>query len=257
MANNIPTPHISAKEGEIAPSILLPGDPLRAKYIAENFLAGAKQFNSTRNMFGYTGFYRDKPISVMGTGMGCASMGIYSHELMNFYGVKKLVRVGTAGAMQKTTHIRDLVLAMGACTGTGYVKELGLPDGYSCIADFGLLIKAALEAEQRGLSYHVGNVLTSDVFYAPEKAKKEGVGYEDVGNGDGGPLRQRCAGRRPGAFHSDHFRLPDHRRVHHGRGTPEFLYGYGTGGSGDPVSILDLSPVRIRAGDNKNNEEKQ
>ena len=114
MANNIPTPHISAKEGEIAPSILLPGDPLRAKYIAENFLAGAKQFNSTRNMFGYTGFYRDKPISVMGTGMGCASMGIYSHELMNFYGVKKLVRVGTAGAMQKTTHIRDLVLAMGA-----------------------------------------------------------------------------------------------------------------------------------------------
>lgn len=108
-------------------------------------------------------------------------MGIYSHELMNFYGVKKLVRVGTAGAMQKTTHIRDLVLAMGACTGTGYVKELGLPDGYSCIADFGLLIKAALEAEQRGLSYHVGNVLTSDVFYAPEKAKKEGVGYEDVG----------------------------------------------------------------------------
>ncbi len=119
--------------------------------------------------------------TVMGTGMGCASMGIYSHELMNFYGVKKLVRVGTAGAMQKTTHIRDLVLAMGACTGTGYVKELGLPDGYSCIADFGLLIKAALEAEQRGLSYHVGNVLTSDVFYAPEKAKKEGVGYEDVG----------------------------------------------------------------------------
>ena len=159
MANNIPTPHISAKEGEIAPSILLPGDPLRAKYIAENFLAGAKQFNSTRNMFGYTGFYRDKPISVMGTGMGCASMGIYSHELMNFYGVKKLVHVGTAG----------------------YVKELGLPDGYSCIADFGLLIKAALEAEQRGLSYHVGNVLTSDVFYAPEKAKKEGVGYKDVG----------------------------------------------------------------------------
>ena len=98
----------------LTPSILLPGDPLGAKYIAENFLAGAKQFNSTRNMFGYTGFYRDKPISVMGTGMGCASMGIYSHELMNFYGVKKLVRVGTAGAMQKTTHIRDLVLAMGA-----------------------------------------------------------------------------------------------------------------------------------------------
>ena len=151
MANNIPTPHISAKEGEIAPSILLPGDPLRAKYIAENFLAGAKQFNSTRNMFGYTGFYRDKPISVMGTGMGCASMGIYSHELMNFYGVKKLVRVGTAGAMQKTTHIRDLVLAMGACTRHRLCKGAGASRRlFAAIADFGLLIKAALEAEQRG-----------------------------------------------------------------------------------------------------------
>ena len=123
---NTPTPHIGAKQGEIAETILLPGDPLRAKYIAEHFLTDAKQFNTTRNMYGYTGYYQGKRVSVMGTGMGCASMGIYSHELMNFYGVKKLVRVGTAGAMQKTTHIRDLVLAMGACTGTGYVKELGL-----------------------------------------------------------------------------------------------------------------------------------
>ena len=128
MANNIPTPHISAKEGDFAKTVLMPGDPLRAKYIAEHFLTDAKQFNTTRNMYGYTGYYQGKRVSVMGTGMGCASMGIYSHELMNFYGVKKLVRVGTAGAMQKTTHIRDLVLAMGACTGTGYVKELGLPD---------------------------------------------------------------------------------------------------------------------------------
>ena len=105
---NTPTPHIGAKQGEIAETILLPGDPLRAKYIAEHFLTDAKQFNTTRNMYGYTGYYQGKRVSVMGTGMGCASMGIYSHELMNFYGVKKLVRVGTAGAMQKTTHIRDL-----------------------------------------------------------------------------------------------------------------------------------------------------
>ena len=96
---NTPTPHIAAKQGEIAPSILLPGDPLRAKFIAENFLAGAKQFNATRNMFGYTGFYRDKPVSVMGTGMGCPSIGIYTHELIEGYGVKTLIRVGTTGAM--------------------------------------------------------------------------------------------------------------------------------------------------------------
>lgn len=181
MANNIPTPHISAKEGEIAPSILLPGDPLRAKYIAENFLAGAKQFNSTRNMFGYTGFYRDKPISVMGTGHGLRVHGHLFPRADEFLWCKEAGACGHCRSHAEDHPYPGSVLAMGACTGTGYVKELGLPDGYSCIADFGLLIKAALEAEQRGLSYHVGNVLTSDVFYAPEKAKKEGVGYEDVG----------------------------------------------------------------------------
>ena len=119
---NTPTPHIAAKQGEIAPSILLPGDPLRAKFIAENFLAGAKQFNATRNMFGYTGFYRDKPVSVMGTGMGCPSIGIYTHELIEGYGVKTLIRVGTTGAISEDVHIRDLVFAMGACTQTNYVR---------------------------------------------------------------------------------------------------------------------------------------
>ena len=121
---NVPTPHIAAKEGEIAPSILLPGDPLRAKFIAENFLAGARQFNATRNMFGYTGFYRDKPVSVMGTGMGCPSIGIYTHELIEGYGVKKLIRVGTTGAISEDVHIRDLVFAMGACTQTNYVRGI-------------------------------------------------------------------------------------------------------------------------------------
>lgn len=178
---NTPTPHIAAREGEIAPSILLPGDPLRAKYIAENFMAGARLFNTTRNMLGYTGFYRDKPVSVMGTGMGCPSMGIYSHELIHNYGVKKLVRVGTAGAMQEKVHVRDLVFAMGACAKTGYVRELGLPGDFSCISSFGLLIKAALEAERLGLTYHVGNVLTSDLFYEPEKKPAGGLQFEDMG----------------------------------------------------------------------------
>ena len=135
---NTPTPHIAAKQGEIAPSILLPGDPLRAKFIAENFLAGAKQFNATRNMFGYTGFYRDKPVSVMGTGMGCPSIGIYTHELIEGYGVKTLIRVGTTGAISEDVHIRDLVFAMGACAQTNYVREFGLPGDFAPIADFGL-----------------------------------------------------------------------------------------------------------------------
>lgn len=176
-----PTPHIAAREGEIAPSILLPGDPLRAKFIAENFLAGAKLFTSTRNILGYTGFYRDKPISVMGTGMGCPSMGIYSHELIHGYGVKKLIRVGTAGAMSEKVHIRDLVFAMGACCTTGYVKQFGLPGDYSCISSFDLLIKAVLCAKENGLPCHVGNVLTSDLFYVPEKKSREGLQFADMG----------------------------------------------------------------------------
>ena len=133
MANNIPTPHISAKEGEIAPSILLPGDPLRAKIHCRKLPGRSKtvQFYQ-KHVRVHRSFYRDKPISVMGAGMGCASMGIYSHELMNFYGVKKLVRVGTAGAMQKTTHIRDLVLSHGRmhrhrlCKGAGASRRLFL-----------------------------------------------------------------------------------------------------------------------------------
>ncbi len=178
---NTPTPHIAAKQGEIAPSILLPGDPLRAKFIAENFLAGAKQFNATRNMFGYTGFYRDKPVSVMGTGMGCPSIGIYTHELIEGYGVKTLIRVGTTGAISEDVHIRDLVFAMGACAQTNYVREFGLPGDFAPIADFGLLIKAVFHAEQENLPYHVGNVLTSDLFYEPEKKKHDGLQFADMG----------------------------------------------------------------------------
>ena len=112
--SNVPTPHIEARAGEIAETILLPGDPLRAKYIAENFLSDVKQFNSVRNMFGYTGTYEGKPVSVMGTGMGCPAMGIYSYELIHFYGVKNLIRIGTAGSIHPDVHIRDLVFGIGA-----------------------------------------------------------------------------------------------------------------------------------------------
>lgn len=181
MKLTVPTPHIGAKEGEIAQDILLPGDPLRAKFIAENFLAGARQFNGTRNMLGYTGFYRDRRISVMGTGMGCPSMGIYSHELIHGYGVKRLIRVGTAGAIQEKVRVRDLIFAMGACSSAGYVRQLGLPGDFSLIGSFGLLVKGVYKAAEYGLSYHVGNVLTADLFYEPEQKEKRGLQFADMG----------------------------------------------------------------------------
>ena len=164
--SNTPTPHIGAEKGEIAETILLPGDPLRAKYIAEHFLEDVKQFNGTRNMLGYTGTYMGRPVSVMGTGMGCPSIGIYSYELIHFYGCKNLIRVGTAGALMPDVHVRDMVFAMGACTTSNCVRLLGLP---------------VAAARERGLSFHVGNVLSSDMFYAPPKQVQGGMTWADMG----------------------------------------------------------------------------
>lgn len=161
-----PTPHIQAKVGEIAETVLLPGDPLRAKFIAETFLQDVKQFNQTRNMFGYTGTYKGRPVSVMGTGMGCASIGIYSYELIHIYGVKNLIRIGTAGTIQPQVRIKEMVFAMGSCTNSNYVNLLGLPGSYSCICSYDLLEKAVASAKSLGYRYHVGNVLCSDMFYS-------------------------------------------------------------------------------------------
>lgn len=178
---NVPTPHIQALEGETTETILLPGDPLRAKYIADNFLEDVKQFNATRNMLGYTGTYQGKRVSVMGTGMGCPSIGIYSHELIHFYGCKNLIRVGTAGALSEKLKVRDMVIAMGACTTSNYVRLFGLPGDYSCIASYELLSKAVEEAKARNLTYHVGNVLSSDMFYGPAKSVSGGMTWSDMG----------------------------------------------------------------------------
>ena len=166
--SQVPTPHISAKEGEIAETILLPGDPLRAKFIADTFLSDVKQFNETRNMLGFTGTYEGKPVSVMGTGMGCPSIGIYSYELIHFYGCKNLIRVGTAGALSPDIHIRDMIFGMGACTTSNYVRLFRLPGDYSCICSYELLRKATDAAEALGIPYHVGNILSSDMFYSDE-----------------------------------------------------------------------------------------
>lgn len=182
MANSkVPTPHIQALEGEIAETILLPGDPLRAKFIADHFLTDVKQFNATRNMLGFTGQYEGKPVSVMGTGMGCPSIGIYSHELIHFYGCKNLIRVGTAGALNPKCKVRDMVFGMGACTTSNYVRLFGLPGDYSCIASYELLSKAVEAAKAMGLNYHVGNILSSDMFYGPEKQVSGGMTWTDMG----------------------------------------------------------------------------
>lgn len=163
---NIPTPHINAKPGEIADTVIMAGDPLRAQFMAESFLEDPVQFNNVRGMLGFTGTYNGKRVSVMGHGMGIPSIGIYTYELYNFYGVKTIIRVGSAGSYSKDLHIGDLVLAQGACTDSNYGAQYHLPGIFAPIADFELLRKAADECEKRGFNYKVGNVMSSDVFYA-------------------------------------------------------------------------------------------
>ena len=161
----VPTPHIGAQIGEIAETILLPGDPLRAKYIAENFLTDAKQFNTTRNMFGYTGYYNGKRVSVMGTGMGCPSIGIYSYELIHFYGCKNLIRIGTAGAFTDELALGDIFVALAASTDSNYQHAFDLPGQYSPSASWALLTKALAASSDTGIPFKAGNVVTCDVFY--------------------------------------------------------------------------------------------
>lgn len=168
------TPHNEAKKGEIAETILLPGDPLRAKFIADTFLEDVKQFNSVRNMFGYTGTYKGKEISVMGTGMGIPSIAIYSYELIHFYGVKNLIRVGSCGSYQKDLNVHDIIFGMGACTDSNYGEQLDLPGQYAAIASYELLEKAKKVADEKGYNVHVGNIMSSDTFYDadPDSWKK-------------------------------------------------------------------------------------
>jgi len=157
--------HISAKLGEIAETVLLPGDPLRAKYIAETFLENAQIYNEVRNMFGYTGTYKGKPISVQGTGMGVPSISIYVNELINSYDVKHLIRVGTAGAIQKDVKVRDVILAMSASTDSQMNRLTFGGIDYAPTANFDLLLKAYQAGMAKGLQVRVGNVFTADHFY--------------------------------------------------------------------------------------------
>ncbi|WAA13288.1 purine-nucleoside phosphorylase [Fervidibacillus halotolerans] len=158
--------HIGAKENEIAETVLLPGDPLRAKYIAENFLENAVRYNEVRNMFGYTGTYKGKRISVQGTGMGVPSISIYITELMQSYNVQQLIRVGTCGAIQKDVKVRDVILAMSASTDSQINRKIfGGAVDFAPTANFDLLKKAYDAGAERNLNLKVGNVFTADLFY--------------------------------------------------------------------------------------------
>ena len=154
-AANTPTPHNAAKYGEIAKTVLMPGDPLRAKFVAETFLTDVKQFNGIRNMFGYTGMYNGKEVSVMGSGMGMPSIGIYSYELFNFYDVENIIRIGTTGAIHDGLNLGDLVIAQGSCTDSNFAKHFNLPGTFAPIASFKLLRGAVDAAEQLGVKYMV------------------------------------------------------------------------------------------------------
>ena len=163
--SNIPTAHNNAKANDFAKTVLMPGDPLRAKYIAETYLENPRQVTAVRNMFGYTGTYKGKEISVMGGGMGMPSIGIYSYELFNFYGVDQIIRIGSAGALQDHIKVMDVVIGMGACTDSNYAYQYGLPGTFAPIADYELMNKAIETAKRQGTNVVVGNVVSSDVFY--------------------------------------------------------------------------------------------
>ncbi len=160
-----PTPHINARPEDFAKTVLMPGDPLRAKFIADNFLEAPRLINDVRGMLGYTGKYKNKPVTVFASGMGMPSMGIYSYELYNFFGVERIIRIGTAGALTDRVNVADIILAQGACTNSAFSEKFELRGSFSPIADFSLLKGAYENAKKLGVRFHVGNILTSDHFY--------------------------------------------------------------------------------------------
>lgn len=161
----MPTPHNNAEKNDIAKTVLMPGDPLRAKFIAENYLENPVCYNEVRGMLGYTGTYKEVKVSVQGSGMGMPSIGIYSHELFNEYDVENIIRVGTAGAISDKANLRDLIIGMSASTNSSYASQYRLPGTYAPTASWKLLSAAVSSAEEKECVYHVGNIFSSDTFY--------------------------------------------------------------------------------------------
>ena len=162
---SIPTPHINAKAGDFAETVLMPGDPLRSKFIAETFLENPVLVNNVRGVQGYTGTYKGKRVSVMASGMGQPAIGIYSYELFAFYDVKNIIRIGSAGSIDPELHVRDIIIAQGACTNGSYANQYELPGTFCPIASFELLEKAVAATRASGAKFKVGNILSSDMFY--------------------------------------------------------------------------------------------
>ena len=162
---NVPTPHISAAYGDFAPTVLMPGDPLRARFIAETYLDDAKLVNNVRGVNGYTGYYKGKRVSVMASGMGQPSIGIYSYELFNFYGVENIIRIGSCGSFDRDLHARDIIIAMGACTNGNYALQYNLPGTFCPIASYDLVEKAVVECKKAGVNFKVGNILSPVIVH--------------------------------------------------------------------------------------------
>jgi purine-nucleoside phosphorylase len=175
----IPTPHITARAGDFAETVLMPGDPLRATFLAEHYLEEPVLVNSVRGINGYTGTYHGRRVSVMASGMGQPSIGIYSYELYHFYDVKRIIRIGSCGSLSPELHLGDLIIAMGACTNGSYADQYRLPGTFAPLATFSLVRRAAEACEARGIRYGVGNILSSDTFYDDSNSalewKKMGV----------------------------------------------------------------------------------
>ena len=167
------TPHINASPDDFAKTVLMPGDPKRAEFIAKNFLDGAILVNDVRGIQGYTGSYKGERVSVMASGMGIPSIGIYSYELYNFFGVENIMRIGSIGGMAKEVKLRDIIIGMGACTTSNFAVQYGLEGTFSPIADYKMMRTAIEEAERVGASYHVGNILSTDIFYNDNKSAND------------------------------------------------------------------------------------
>ena len=161
-----PTPHINSEPSQIADTVLMPGDPKRSRFLATEFLANTQLFNDVRGVQGYTGEWKGKRVSVMASGMGIPSIAIYSYELFSAFGVDNIIRIGSAGSIREDVCVRDIVLGMGACTDSSFASQFALGGNFSPICDYGLLNRAVSQAKQKDLTYHVGNILSSDVFYS-------------------------------------------------------------------------------------------
>ncbi len=162
------TPHNQGKIGDFAKTVLMPGDPLRAKYIAEHFLSDVRQVNGVRNMLGYTGTYKGKEVTVMGSGMGMPSIGIYSYELFKFYGVENIIRIGSCGSYQEDIDLYDIIICQGSCTDSNFAKQYNLNGTFSALASYDLLEKAVEASKKHNARYHVGNIMSSDIFYGAD-----------------------------------------------------------------------------------------